>query len=274
MPDHQRTNPASTTEDLSYGTVLKDLQSQCPRLAQRLFDADKTRTERTALMREGVRFAGLDELLLKLDEMQSAWASDPQLANIAFLITRATAAFETAVEAGLSGFPAVAADAMRDVMEIELLLLDFYLEPSQIDAWLNLPPARRRREFSPARVRGRVMRSGLAAVASTTDINSDYSMHSEMLHVNPRPSPLPFMRRGYLADNDILSRDASFIEIFEHARRVGNAALLLAARLSPESVAEAVSRDPLPKFALAHSRTQDILRQFMTALAEASEITT
>lgn len=88
------------------------------------------------------------------------------------------------------------------------------------------------------------MGSGLADIASSAAVNIDYARHSEMLHVNPREAPLPILRKGHAADNNILSLG---------------------------STAEESCRGPLPKFALAHSRTQDVLRRFLEALAEAEE---
>ncbi len=58
------------------------------------------------------------------------------LSRLAFLVTRSAADFETATEATLSGYLSVAVDAMRDVMEIENLLLDFAVSPAHIDEWL------------------------------------------------------------------------------------------------------------------------------------------
>lgn len=115
------------------------------------------------------------------------------------------------------------------------------------------------------------MRSGLAAIASSREIALDYPMHSEQLHVNPSPTPSPFLRKGQVDDHDPMSSDVTFIEIFEHARRLGNAALLVVEQLSPGSPAQAACRGPLSKFALAHSRTQEILRQYMAALEATAE---
>lgn len=71
---------------------------------------------------DGARFQGLDELL-------QAFTANPTLHRIARLIHRSRADLETATEAILSGYVAVVADAMRDVMEIENLLLDFAVNP-------------------------------------------------------------------------------------------------------------------------------------------------
>lgn len=61
------------------------------------------------------RLAGL-HLRHHLDELLQAFIADPTLRRIAFLIHRSRADLETAMEATLSGYIAVAADAMRDIL--------------------------------------------------------------------------------------------------------------------------------------------------------------
>ena len=46
------------------------------------------------------------------------------MSEVAFLIRRAAADYEMAIEAALSGMNTVVFDAMRDVMEIEYLQID------------------------------------------------------------------------------------------------------------------------------------------------------
>jgi hypothetical protein len=219
-------------------------------------------------MRDGVRFAGLEELLLKLDEVADAWAADPQLEPIAFLVRRATADFETAIEAGLSGYPTVAADAMRDVMEIELLLLDFYVDPERVRLWLNADRATRLRDFAPGALRRRLIDLGLHEIVGTADVQTDYQAHSEALHVTPHQIPVPFLFKGYVDAQDVISLDSSFVEIFEHGRRLGNALVLVASQLSPDSSAEEACKGPLKAFELAHERTQELLGQFLELLRQ------
>lgn len=65
-----------------------------------------------------------------------------------------------------------------------------------------------------------------------------------------------------------MSLDSSFLEIFEHARRLGNALLLVSHRLSPDSDAAEATTGPLPAFELAHQRTQELARPFLARLRE------
>ncbi len=85
--------------------------------------------------------------------------------------------------------------------------------------------------------------------------------------MNPTVPLYGFMANGHVPSNDILSLDASFIEVFEHARRLGNALLLTASKHSPDSVAErACHGTDLDALALAYERTQEMQTQFLERL--------
>ena len=217
---------------------------------------------------DGARFHGLDELLTKLDQISAAWKQDAELSRIAFLVDRLSADFETAVEANLSGYSSVVFDAMRDVMEVELLCLDFVLEPARIAAWLKSNRKSRLREFSPGAVRQRVMNSGLHTVSSGDRIDADYAAHSESLHVSPVSWPVPFLSKGYVAEEDLVTLDAGFYEMFEHGRRIGNALLVLSNGLSPASPAAKACEGPLPLFEAAHDRTKEYFGEFLRMRGE------
>jgi hypothetical protein len=77
-----------------------------------------------------MRLKGLEQLYTYLDAAIESYSLIPKLAVLAFLVRRVRADFETALEATLSGYQGVASDAMRDVMEIEGLLLDFAAHPT------------------------------------------------------------------------------------------------------------------------------------------------
>jgi hypothetical protein len=55
-------------------------------LSARHLAAEETRRERLRLLADGVRFAGLEELLTKLDTIQESWKEDPKLDRVAFLV--------------------------------------------------------------------------------------------------------------------------------------------------------------------------------------------
>ena len=175
-----------SSADSSYGTKLVELGRSVPRLAAALQQAERHRTERVAALVGGARFRGLDELLRHLDELFHAFNADPIFRRISFLIDRSRADVETAIESILSGYLAVAADVMRDVMEIQNLLLDFAVNPAHIDEWLTAEDGRTGLgKFRAARVRNRLHAAGEEPYATTSE-SPYYRSHSEAMHVNPR----------------------------------------------------------------------------------------
>lgn len=256
--------------DSVYRAALQSFTVTHPRVGAVLLAAEETRAERLTLMAGGQRLKGLEEFVTRLETVVSAWNEDESLGRLAFMVKRAQADFEIAIEASLSGYPATASDAMRDVLEIEMLLLDFYLEPTRVDEWLNAERDVRLNRYSPAAVRKRVLESGLHEVATSPTVAADYRSHSEALHVVPNWPPVAELRRGHVAAarDSYFAVDVGFIEMYEHGRRLGNAVLLIAHRLSPDSPAEEESSGELPEFSEGHARTQEYLREWLDLLAK------
>jgi hypothetical protein len=202
---------------LEYSGLLATLAAARPRLARVLGKAEENRRKHLANLLNGARLKGLEALLLWLDEAAVAYEGNEDLRRIAFLIRRATADFETAAEATLSGYPSVAADAMRDVMEIEMLLFDFILDASRIDEWLHASPADRRKRFQAGKLRKRLKAAGPGVNRFTAQTASDvdYRAHSEALHV----APMTVIGKGLISDDEDrlagLMSDMGYWEIFE-----------------------------------------------------------
>lgn len=93
---------------------------------------------------------------------------------------------EYGLEATLSGQRGIVADLMRDVSEIELLLLDFSLELDRIVEWLSANRRERLRNSSPAEFANGSKRR---RVTATIPLRADYAAHSEALHVTPQSHP-------------------------------------------------------------------------------------
>jgi len=208
-----------TFADSPYFASLGQLTTSLPRLANALRQAEEQRARRAAALLSGARFKGLDEMLRHFDELLHEFAAEPALDRLAFLIDRSRADFETATEATLSGYVAVAADAMRDVMEIENLMLDFAITPAHVDEWLTANRGTLLNRFGPATVRKRLHAAGEGAYATTAE-SVDYRAHSAALHVGPHPDPVA--GRGFSTEQG-WGGDAGFWEIFEHARRLRRA---------------------------------------------------
>lgn len=253
------------TSEESYESTLARLADQRPRLASALHQAQRERARRTASLLSGARFKGLDELLRYLDNVTEAFTADPQLSRLAFLVARSVADLETAVEATLSGYSAVAADAMRDVMEIENLLLDFAVNPGHAEEWLTSDEKSRLQKFRPVKVRERLHAAGEPPFTTTAE-SVDYRAHSESLHVSPRE--IPVGRKGF-SDGDGIEADAGFWEIFEHARRLHLALRRLTSTLQQDTSARRLTDQELGDVEDAWKRTQQ-MQQIYLALLQAS----
>ena len=149
-------------EEPSYEDTIARIKDSKPRLALILQQAQQQRARRTDSLVGGARFKGIEQLLDHLIALSEGFASDQALNRLAFLVQRAEADLETATEATLSGYVAVAADAMRDVMEIQNLLLDFALAPDHIPEWLGGDRKTLVGKFGPARIRDRLHAAGEA----------------------------------------------------------------------------------------------------------------
>lgn len=251
-------NPDKT----SYESALALLADEQPRLASALQQAEKQRARHTAVLMNGARFKGLEELLSHLDDVTEAFGENVRLRRIAFLVSRSIADFETAVEATLSGYLAVAADAMRDVMEIENLFLDFSIEPENVEEWLTCDDKTRRRKFQPSVVRKRLNAAGIPPFSTTAE-SVDYRAHSLALHVNPYQFPVA--RKGITAGMGMfgMASDSGFWEIFEHARRLRLALRRLVGALQTDAAIQRLADQDLNAFEDACQRTQEMQHMFM-----------
>jgi hypothetical protein len=180
------------------------------------------------------------------------------------LVDRAIMDCEYGLEATLSGQRGIVADLMRDVSEIELLLLDFSLDPDRIAEWLSADRRERLRNFSPARIRERLKEE---ASDRYHPHRADYAAHSEALHVTPQSHP--FASRGIASDQDGLLADLGFWEMFEHARRLLVAVDPLHDSLGDAAVDGLGRLDSLKAMEAAWERTQEMQALFL-ALLEAS----
>lgn len=245
-----------------YPELLSTLKASRPLLAQALSLAEQRRTKRLERLLEGARLRGLEQLFTYLRAAENAYTEIPAIAGVAFLVERVRADYQTALEATLSGYQGVAADAMRDVMEIECLLLDFAANPSHAQEWLGADEYLRRRKYWPVKVRERLQNCGVEPFTNDDFEPIDYRAHSESLHVTPRQSAIA-LRGPDLRDDPLpFYGDFGFIEMFEHGNRILRAIELL------RVVAMGMNLDELPddynpltprnEFDDAHARTHQM----------------
>lgn len=261
------------SNEQSYESVLAQLDEKQPRLASALSQAEQYRIKHAAALLTGARFKGLDQLLRYLDDVAKAFKADEKFASIAFLVARGTAEIETAVEATLSGYVAVASDAMRGVMEIEHLLLCFSIEPKDIQKWLTCDEKERLGRLSPAAMRKTLHASRVPPYTENAE-SVDYKAHSQALHVNPFEFPLG--RKG-IRKEEGFADDAGFWEIFEHGRRLHLALRRLTSTLAPTSEAHRQAMRKLDDVEDAWERTRQMqgvyLALFQAAIDTATEHT-
>lgn len=242
----------------TYNALLDELVKSRPRLARRLKKAEELRAKRLRGYLLGKRLEGLEQLSEYLEKLTEVYRSSEHLAPIAFLVERVRADFDTALEATLSGYQGVAADAMRDVMETEYLLLDFALHDGHLDEWLSCERRVRLRKYSPASLRERLIAAGVPPFSNEGWEPVDYRAHSESLHVTPLVPPLG--ARGLESDPEAIWSDAGFIEMFEHASRFMLAAEAMRyVALGQGAPADMPPLTDLTAFADAHARTTEML---------------
>lgn len=145
--------------------------------------AQRHRLTMINLPQMGRWFRAIDELLAALGMYYIGFRRTESLSSIAFLIERAIRDFQVVVEASLSGLRSASFDTLRDTMEIEYLLNDFYHEPSHIDEWLNAKTSRQIHKFRPISMREREAERQNMRVADLQS-DTDYKIHSQSLHVN------------------------------------------------------------------------------------------
>ena len=249
-----------------FSTLLRELAKTHPKTAGHLSTAQSNREERLSRYLGGSRLKGYEELIAHLEELEPVFEKSRRLRRISFLIGRARGDFQTALEAALSGFHSVAHDAMRDVMEIELLLREFYCEPHHIEQWVSCSPKERNDRFRPALLRQRHARR-MAKQPQDLGEASDYRAHSMFLHVSPYRNP--FGGPGLDDPTMPFADDSCFWEIFEHGRRL----LFVAHRLRRKVARHAKSpwgpERGLKKFRDAWQRTQE-MQVIWRALLEAA----
>jgi hypothetical protein len=251
-------SPASTSVD--YRGLLAEMAKTVPRAVHALDESARLRLRTLSERRDGARLAGVNDLLLYLDETARRYAANATLAKIEFLVRRACADFETALEATASGYIGVAADAMRDVLEIEYLLLDFVAEPDHVELWLE---GSNRGLFLPRELRKRLRAAGVGEFTHSVAEGADYAAHSAALHVSPRQPLIGHKGRA----PDPWEIDAGFWEMFEHARRIILALEACGLALGgDEWTGAGGSAFDLSRIADAHRRTQEMQTMYVAML--------
>ncbi|MET7388304.1 hypothetical protein ACFYPT_04230 [Streptomyces sp. NPDC005529] len=251
-----------------YMSRLKDMAKDAPRVALSLAAAQARRQANLTRLAGDIRFAGIDELLARTQAVIKAFEETSEFSRIVFMIERARDDFATALEAALSGYFAVASDSMRDVMEIQHLLMDFAVHPEHADEWLTTDEKARWNRFSPGAVRKRLKAAGIGNFGDKA-VSMDYKGHSMALHVSP--VRLINSGNGMVGENSFLN-EAGFWEIFDHARAFWGALRLLTERVAPGSKAEEVVKEDFTVFLEAVEVTEKDKQVWLTLHATFEEL--
>lgn len=198
-------------------TLLRDLSEGHPRLAAHLSQAQSNRQLRLLQYLDGDRLRGYEELIDHLEQLEITFQQSRRLQPLSLLIRRVRNDYHTAMEATISGFHAVAYDAMREVMEVEFLLREFNHDAARIEEWLQATPQELRDKFQPGVLRSRHA-NRLGIQPRELPESADYRGHSMLIHVLPYENPVG--GSGLAQQEDPFIVDSCFWDMFEHARRM------------------------------------------------------
>ena len=212
-----------------FATLLGDLSSTHPALHDFLRQAHVNRTTSLALRKLDKDFSlyldGLEELLHYLHSIE-LHLSNSKGQEVSAVISRIRGDFEAAIEATLGGYYSIAIDRMRDVIEAQLLLMDFEAEPSRIQSWLKASGDSSAKDFRPVKLRVREAGRRGMRVKELPE-SEDYSAHSRCLHVNPGLPPVggPGLLNQDSPDLIPIAFALCMWEMFHHATGVLGAAV-------------------------------------------------
>lgn len=247
--------PRTSSRARSLSTLLRILSESCPTTARYLSRAQSNREKNLSRYLGGVRLDGCEELITHLEELEHVFQRSRRLRGISPLIRRVRGDIQLGLEATLSGLHYTAHDAMRDVMEVQFLLREFYFDPPRVEQWLHATAKELNDRFRSAVPRQRYAKR-LGMPTEDVPEAADYRMHSSLLHVSPHPHP--FGGAGFSGPDDDFDTDVCFWEIFEHGRRVLFEAHRLRRKLARHIKSPWGPQRGLKQFREARIRTQEM----------------
>ena len=258
--------PRTRSRARSLSTLLRVLSESHPTIAGFLSCAQSNRQKNLSQYLGGARLRGYEELINHLEQLEYVFQRSRRLQGISLLIRRVRGDFQLGLETTLSGFHSAAHDAMRDVMEVQFLLREFYYEPSRIEQWLQATPKELNNKFRPTILR-QPHAKRLGSRPEDVAEASDYRGHSMWLHVSPYPHP--FGGTGFSGPEGPFDTDLCFWEMFEHGRRVLFEAHRLRRKAAPHIKSPWGPWRGLKEFRDAWQRTQEMQAIWMALVAPA-----
>jgi hypothetical protein len=172
--------------------------------------------------------------------------------------------YEMGIEAALSDMRDLVFSAMRDVMEIEYLLIDFTHNPEHIDEWLGMPFGKTMRKYSAAHLRERQAKR-LGMKPDDLPTKSDYDGHSKFLHANPFRNPMGpkgVIRRPRTEPERFLT-DSGFWDMYQHGSSMISTVRNLLSVNGIAGNAEIFSDDKLQSFISADIEVMALQKVFL-----------
>ena len=174
----------TTGEPTNYEALVRAHSSTHPLTASFLLRANNGRARRWQQFLDSLDLRAIECLLEFLRTASNVLASVCSSTDLQFLPRRITDDVGTALEGILGGRLQIASDAMRDIIEIELLIDDFIFTPSRLAMWRSANKVTLRKEFSAGALRKR--KAGrLGVLINEVPGAEDYRAHSQLLHVTP-----------------------------------------------------------------------------------------
>ena len=166
-----------------YGHMLKSNQHQNSLVVNSLRRAHDTRNERVRLIEQQIPFwfDGFDEVLIGLRSIRSKTKSG----ELKDLLTRAEEEAYRSVEAILSDDEQTLNDSSRLLMEIEILLMEWHLDPDRVQAWGETTDKTRHAQYGFGKVLERVKRRTKVDNKLEMPERMEYNSHSMTLHPYP-----------------------------------------------------------------------------------------
>jgi hypothetical protein len=269
--DGNQGDETQLTDSIShYHAILEESATRYPLATEALMRADRDRLRRWKQFIDPIDLRAiellLDNLLSTSDLLASSTASHKH--RLARLPQRIADDVRMSLEGLLSGYLQVASDAMRDIIETELLIRDLALDPSRIAVWANASDDVLRRNFQPVHMRQR-QASALGVAPKDVPGATDYAAHSKILHVGQPLFPRS-AESGARAGHRVLDVLNALTDIMWHGTSSLRALRLLSAAVrvatpDPELAIAALdsSSDDLHK---AHSAIEAIERNTLPSL--------
>jgi hypothetical protein len=199
-----------------YHAALKALADSYPLATEALMRADRHRLRRLQQFVDPVDLEAVNSLFGYLISVSRSLGETRENHDLIFLPDRVMGDVRIALEGLMSGYLQTVSDAMRDIIETELLIRDFALDATQINKWRNTSKDMLWKNFQPSLLRKR-QAAALGVNARDVPGATDYSAHSELLHVGKTRLFPRTPESGAMAGHRVTDVLNSLADIMHHA---------------------------------------------------------